>query len=718
MCSPTSTRTRLLERKLLLTLAVILLLAIVGAAWLSAHDGGIQPLPLALYAATLIGLSAFAVGRYWRPLRAEMDFLRQSRERNRAIVENMVDGAVHMDADCNILYLNPACEAMFGYQSAEARGLPFTTLLSPQHHDRYAEYCAHYLNGGRDTAGGGFEITGRRQDGSEFPMYVAISRVAVGDMVVFTAVIRDLTLEKQALDEMQRARDAAEAADRAKSEFLANMSHEIRTPMNGVPGMLDLLKATELDQEQESMVETAYSSGHALLGIINDILDFSKIEAGKLETESIDFDLRNEVEEATALLSVHAHEKGLEATSFIPKDVPTMVRGDPYRVRQVLMNLMGNAVKFTEQGSVAVRLEVVEQNEDDLLIRFEVEDTGIGIRPDVLDTLFQPFIQADGSTTRRFGGTGLGLTISKRLVELMDGEIGVDSEEGKGSRFWFTVRFGRTVEKRPWAEVDLSSLHVLVVDDNPTNRRVMENYLKEWRISGASVEDGYQCLDAMHQAKKEGHPYNLVILDMQMPLMDGLETAQRIKSDETIADAHLILLSSLGLPGPEAQHAGIEVSLLKPVRAALMHDTIGRIAGLIKDKEPSGETHPMETELLRGRVLVAEDNIVNQKVVSKMLSKLGLEVTIAANGRAALEQHTAGQFDLILMDVEMPELNGYEATAAIREQEQGKRHTPIIAMTAHALEGAKEACLSAGMDDYLTKPVNIRQLREKLSQWL
>ena len=528
--------------------------------------------------------------------------------------------------------------------------------------------------------------------------------------------------------ELRHAKDLAEAGSRAKSEFLATMSHEIRTPMNGILGMTELLRNTMLSAQQRRFADSVQQSGEHLLSIINDILDFSKIEADKLHLESIHFNLRQLVEDLACLFARPAESKGLEMVCSVPHDLPVAVQGDPVRLRQILTNLVSNAIKFTSQGEIVVRVSLLAEDVWQARLRFEVQDSGIGISEEAQARLFQAFVQADGSTTRRFGGSGLGLAIARRLVDLMQGEIGLHSQAGKGTLFWFEIPL-RKQEPSARAPLDLAGhlagLRVLVVDDNATNREILANQLAGWRMLHSAAVDAH---DALQQLAATTAAFDLAILDLHMPAMDGFELADAIRGDPRWADLPLLMLSSVSVGAGERgqQRAMLDCYLTKPVRQSDLYDAI---ATTVARRPPAERPLPATATpaavagepRLAGRVLVAEDNPVNQEVAAAMLESLGLSYSLAENGRIALERALNERFDLVLMDCQMPEMDGFETTSRIRDGQRSgalKQHLPIVALTANAVAGDRERCLAAGMDDYLSKPFGREQLAAILQRWL
>ena len=629
--------------------------------------------------------------------------------------------------------VNPAWETTLGFTLGELLAIPYLEFIHPGDREETARQAGGLEMGVNIIS---YENRFRCKDGS-YKWLLWKASFDAGEQRIY-AIGRDVTERRLAQEvqeenaarlvllirELELARHRAEAAARVKSDFLANMSHEIRTPMNAVMGMTDLALATELTAEQRSYLSTVKVSGRALLDLVDDILDLSKIEAGKLELDRVELDIRETVEDAMKVLAVRAGQKGLELACRLSPALPPIVLGDPGRLRQVVLNLVGNAIKFTERGEVVLNAEVAGQDADEVRIEFSVSDTGIGVPADKREQIFAPFTQADSSTTRRFGGSGLGLAISAQLVDMMGGKLGVNSEVGRGSTFSFTARFERRAAAPPApappvVATDLSGLSVLVVDDNATHRRILCEMLTNWRMRPSASAAGGDALRMMKDAEAAGRPFRVLLSDGQMPEMDGFMLAEAVKSDPRLRSVPMILLTSAIRPGEPAdcRKLGIAGFLTKPVKQSDLLDMLSLvlagkpIAALAEAGGPELTT-PSPAKPLR--ILLAEDNAVNQQVASRILEKRGHSVVVVGNGREAIDALAASEgapFEVVLMDVQMPEMDGLEATAAIRAREKPSgAHVPIIAMTAHAMEGDRERCRQAGMDGYVPKPVEAERL--------
>ena len=645
---------------------------------------------------------------------------RQQDEKMRAflasIVESSDDSIIGTDLDGRILSWNRGAEKLFGYTADEVIGSRITILFGP---DRKTDPLSTLEKVRRHERIERFEDVRVKKDGTHIDVSVILSPIkgTLGRLQGVSAIYRDITASKRADAELVKAKEAAEAASRAKSTFLATMSHEIRTPMNGILGMTELVLESELTTDQRDNLELVHLSAESLLVVINDILDFSKIEAGKMEIESIPFDLRESVGETMRSLGFRAHQKGLELIYELRPDVPVAVLGDPGRLRQVLLNLVGNAIKFTEQGEILVSVELESQTPEAVCLHFSVKDTGVGIAADKQEKIFEAFSQADGSMTRKYGGTGLGLTICGRLIEMMGGRIWVESQEGRGSTFHFTSCLGvQSVVSEPAIPLhpaQLRDLPVLIVDDNSTNRRVLLEILSRWGMKPTAVEGGRSALLALQIAKDMGRPFSLILLDGQMPETDGFTLAQQIQGHPDLVRTTIMMLTSADQLGDATlcRQLGISAYLVKPVRQSELLDMICKSL----QQAPQEHAEALRTQnvardpVSRSRVLVAEDHPVNQTLARRLLEKRGYAVSVVGDGRAVLAALGSERFDIVLMDVQMPDMDGFEATAAIRQMEQATgNHIPIVAMTAHALKGDQERCLAGGMDAYISKP--IRQL--------
>ncbi len=672
--------------------------------------------------------------------------LRQAEAKYRSIFENAVEGIFQTSPDGRYLSVNPALARIYGYKTREELTTSLTDIGGQLYVNasRRAEF-ARLLHEHNTVSG--FESQVYRRDGQVIWITenARAVRDASGALLYYEGTVEDITEHKRAEEELQKAKVADESAARAKSEFLANMSHELRTPMNGIIGMTELALDTDLTPEQHEYLAIVKDSANSLLELLNDILDFSKIEAGRLDLDPIDFSLRDDLEVAIKTLAIRAHKKGLELACHIPAAVPDTLIGDPGRLRQIVVNLIGNAIKFTEQGEVVIHIKTEWQTENEVYLHCTVTDTGIGIPPEKQQLIFNPFTQADSSTTRQFGGTGLGLAISSQLVAMMGGSIWVESEVGKGSTFHFTARFGLRVGVTPQPPIEqesLQSLPVLIVDDNATNRRILEEQLTSWGMRPTVADSGQAALAALHQAADDGVPFPLVLLDAHMPHMDGFAVAESIKQSPALARATIMMLTSGGQPRDAARcrELGISSYLTKPIKQSDLLNAIVTVlqtsSAEARDASPPPQFSPIKSQRSL-HILLAEDNALNQRITVRLLEKWGHSVVVASSGKEALAALAREAFALVLMDVQMPEMDGFETTKAIRAREAEKNtargtmnderethnsafslqpsalpHIPIVALTAHAMKGDRERCLAAGMDAYLSKPVEAQQLFE------
>jgi PAS domain S-box-containing protein len=642
-----------------------------------------------------------------------------------ALIDNTSDSIWSVDKELRLIAFNSfflrRFGTLFGTRPEEGDRLP--DLLGPE------EWATREASYARALAGERFVIDQRHQVGGEsFFFDVSFNPIHTGREVTGVAVFaRDVTDRRRAEEELRRAKSIAEEANRAKGEFLANMSHEIRTPMNGILGMTDLALRTNPTAQQRDYLGAVKASAESLLRIINDILDFSKIEAGKLDMESIDFSLRDTLAAAMRSLALRAHEKELELAWRVAPGVPDALLGDPVRLRQILVNLAGNAVKFTARGEVVVGVDVESAAGEGVVLHFRVTDTGIGIPADKLDAIFAPFEQVDGSTTRRFGGTGLGLAISARLAAMMGGRVWAESTPGVGSTFHFEAPFGLAsgpvggLAGGPVAAVELRDLPVLVVDDNATNRRILQGLLEDWHMRPTATEGGEAALTALSEAEVAGRPFRLVLMDVQMPGMDGFAVVGRIR--RRYGGVTIMMLTSVDQSGDAARCRALNVAshLVKPISPSDLLEAITRALQLAPPVGPASAPEDVTPVPPRAalRILLAEDNAINRVVAGELLKRHGHAVAVAGNGREALEALARGTFDLVLMDVQMPEMDGFEATAALRAREAPSgRRTPVIALTAHAMKGDRERCLAAGMDGYVSKPIQWEELRLEIGNVL
>jgi PAS domain S-box-containing protein len=658
--------------------------------------------------------------------------LEASQQRFRDVVENTGDWIWETDSDGRFSYSSAMVEPILGYRPEELIGTGILDLITEESRDKENQVLTSHLKKRRSFSGKTFSC--RHRDGHEVFLEVnaVTSRDDDGNFTGYRGGCRDITDRVRSERKLENATAEAHAANHAKSEFLANMSHEIRTPMNGIIGMTGFLLDTDLTEEQQEYARIVSHSAESLLTIINDILDFSKIEAGKLDIEVIDFDLRNTVERTAEVIAPKAHEKNLELICLVDPGVPSLLRGDPGRLRQILTNLANNAIKFTTQGEIALSVSLQAKEEGSVTLRFQVRDTGIGIPADRMDRLFKSFSQVDASTTRCFGGTGLGLVISKRLAELMGGTIGVESTEGVGSVFWFTAVFGlQPVSQtgRHHLSVDLAARRILVVDDNQTNRDVLHTYLDHWGLDHELADGGPQALRMLHRSLAQKTPFDLAVIDHMMPGMDGKALAIAIKAHPDLQSTRMVMLTSIGRRGDASQmkEIGFDAYLQKPVHPSMLFDCIRTV---FENPVPDTAAAPAATLITQHslrddrrantRILLAEDNEINQQVALKMLETLGFSATVVSNGLEALEKLKERPFDLVLMDIQMPQMGGVEAAQAIRS---GNPDTlpvtiPIIAMTANAMKGDQNRYIDAGMNDYIAKPVDPGVFQKTLEKWL
>ena len=672
-----------------------------------------------------VGLAAEAFNNMANNIEGLIASLGKSESKNKllaTIVEQSSEAIWTKDLAGIITSWNSGAAGMFGYPPADAVGRALNVGESTAEEE---EARMQRLMAGEKFS---YDARAMTRSGTAIDIQVAVAPLLdqANQWIGSISVARDVTQHKRSEEALRLAREAAESANHAKSSFLARMSHEIRTPMNGVLGMTELLLETGLTSAQRKYAETVQRSGQNLLGIINDLLDFSKIEAGKLELESVDMDLRRSLEDVVDLLAERAHVKGLELACSIPANLATHVKGDPLRLGQVLTNLVGNAIKFTEQGSVVIRVAGLEETAHNVTLRFEVSDTGAGISAAAQSHIFEEFAQGDGSTTRKHGGSGLGLAISRQLVEMMGGNIYVESVLGAGSTFWFTSRFEKqeTQDSRAAPMGMLTGVRALIVESSVINGGILHSQMSNWGMTNRVAATPEQAIDLLAQAAARNAPYDIAIIDLGLPGMDALELARTIRARADTARLRLVMLTHRQVDMQNARDAGIDACLAKPVRQTVLYECLVNVMACQPQEAvaPRDVREPVDTAPagIRGNILLVEDNLINQQVALGILQIQGYSVTVVNNGREALDAHAQGAFDLILMDCHMPEMDGFEATREIRGRERssiGKR-VPIIALTANAMAQDREECLNTGMDDHLSKPFSMQTMQDMLDRWM
>lgn len=655
------------------------------------------------------------------------DTIRESEEKFRMVSEQSPN-MIFIYNRSRVVYANRKCVEVMGYRYEEFYSpyFDFLKLISKESQDLIKANLKKHMRG-EEVAPVEYSLI--TKDGKKIEAILTTKLIKYKGDHAILGTITDITERKKTEQILLKAKEQAEQANRLKSEFLANMSHEIRTPLNAIIGMTELTLDSQLKAEQRDYLNNVKGSAHALLELLNDILDLSKIEADQVEPENIGFDLRLAVEGVTEAFAPRATAKGLELTCLVHHQVPSLLIGDPGRIRQVLMNLVGNSVKFTQKGEISISVKHEKETDNWVTILFSVKDTGIGIPLDKQEKIFESFTQADGTTTRKYGGTGLGLSICKRLVELMGGKISVKSEPDKGSCFWFTIRLEkqkRTEHTPQLLPPNIQGMRALVVDDNRTNRIVLGKMMESFGCYVQSAESGIEALKVLRRAVTQGKLFNLVLLDMRMPDMDGEQTLRAIKSDPQIREVVVIVLTSVGVRGEVAQLEALGCAgyLMKPIKQSQLYDAIITVLGLKKSKAQNKQRsivtrHTIaEQKRLSTHILLAEDDPVNRKLAVTVLARAGFSVDAVDNGQKAIQAFKDNDYDLILLDIQMPEMNGFEATKTIRQMEKQEKHTPIIAITAHAMQGDKERCLKAGMDDYISKPLKPQNLIETIERWI